>query len=139
MKRVITTAAVMGFALMFSNSTFATQGRGQGRGSAGARPGSNPGNRPTNNDRSEPPRSNNKDFDGFKNYGQYVAARHVSENLGIRFADLRSSMVGGHRSLGEAIHALRPDLNKDAVKAATKKAEAAAKQAEAKGEKKQSK
>jgi hypothetical protein len=138
----------MGFALLLSNNTFAMQGRGQGRGPAGARAGSNPGafpgNRP-NDARSEPSPSNNKpesagksadhrretevpkNFDGFKNRGQYVAARHVSENLGIRYTDLRSSMVNGHRSLGEAIHELRPDLSKDAVKAATKKAEAAAK------------
>ena len=31
---------------------------------------------------------------GFKNWGQFVAAVHVSNNLGIPFADLKSRMTG---------------------------------------------
>jgi hypothetical protein len=31
---------------------------------------------------------------GFKNFGQFVAAVNVSNNLGIRFADLKASMTG---------------------------------------------
>ena len=31
---------------------------------------------------------------GFKNWGQFVAAAHVSNNLGIPFADLKSRMTG---------------------------------------------
>jgi hypothetical protein len=31
---------------------------------------------------------------GFKNWGQFVAAVHVSNNLGIPFADLKAKMTG---------------------------------------------
>ena len=31
---------------------------------------------------------------GFKNWGQFVAAAHVSNNLGIPFADLKARMTG---------------------------------------------
>jgi hypothetical protein len=49
---------------------------------------------------------------GFKNLGQFVAAVHVSKNLGIPFADLKSKMVGPpEESLGKAIHALKPDAD----------------------------
>ena len=41
---------------------------------------------------------------GFKNLGQCIAAMHVSQNLGIPFADLQSRMTGsGAVSLGKAI------------------------------------
>ena len=72
-----------------------------------------------------------KDAMGFKNYGQYVAAKHVSENLGIPFADLKASMVNGNLSLGDSIQKLRPALSKQQVQAETKQAEAAGKKAEA--------
>jgi len=51
--------------------------------------------------------------DGFKNLGQFVAAVHVSKNLGISFADLKTRMVDG-ASLGSAIKTLKPEANADA-------------------------
>jgi glucose/arabinose dehydrogenase len=54
---------------------------------------------------------------GFKNQGQFIAALHVSKNLNIPFADLKSEMTGkDHDSLGQAIHQLRPTT--DATSAA---------------------
>lgn len=47
---------------------------------------------------------------GFKNLGQCVAAIHVSHNLDIPFADLKSKITGGD-SLGKAIEALKPSAN----------------------------
>ena len=47
---------------------------------------------------------------GFKNLGQFVAAVHVSHNLGISFNDLKAKMIGGD-NLGEAIHSLDPNVN----------------------------
>ena len=44
---------------------------------------------------------------GFRNLGEFVAAVHVSKNLGIPFADLKDKMMAGG-SLGNAIQALRP-------------------------------
>jgi len=76
-----------------------------------------------------------KDTHGFKNYGEYVAAQHVAENLNIPggIDALRNLMMGdGGVSLGKAIHQLRPDLSQQSVDAEVKKAEAAAKKAEAK-------
>jgi hypothetical protein len=58
---------------------------------------------------------------GFKNLGQCVAAIHVSHNLGIPFADLKSKLTGPNsESLGKAIQALKPSSNSTAEK---KKAE----------------
>jgi hypothetical protein len=49
---------------------------------------------------------------GFRNQGQFIAALHVSKNLGIPFIDLKSAMTGDNRlSLGQAIHQLRPTAN----------------------------
>jgi hypothetical protein len=48
---------------------------------------------------------------GFKNQGQFIAALHVSRNLGIPFADLKKDMVTNDRSLGQAIQHLRPGAN----------------------------
>jgi hypothetical protein len=63
---------------------------------------------------------------GFKNLGQFVAAVHVSHNLGIPFDQLKAKMTGpGAESLGKAIHELKPDAN---TKAETKKAETEAHQ-----------
>lgn len=46
---------------------------------------------------------------GFRNWGQFVAAVHVSHNLGIPFADLKAKMTGTNpMSLGQAIQMLRP-------------------------------
>ena len=71
---------------------------------------------------------------GFKNQGQFIAALHVSRNLGIPFADLKTAMTGIRpttttgtpggtttgtstptsqttMSLGQAIKKLRPSAN----------------------------
>jgi hypothetical protein len=77
-----------------------------------------------------------KDSNGFKNYGQYVAATQVSKHLNIPLADLKKAMVNDNLSLGEAIHKLKPTLSTKQVEAETKKAEAAAKKAEAEATKK---
>lgn len=59
---------------------------------------------------------------GFKSLGEFVAAAHVSQNLGIPFSDLKAKMTAG-RSLGEAIHELRPGVDhKTAAKKAKEQA-----------------
>jgi hypothetical protein len=82
------------------------EGRGRGRGRGNA--------------------SNSRDADGFKNYGQMVAARHVSENLGIDFDKLKTLMTGDNpKSLGQAIQEVRPGADASAeVTKAEKQAEA---------------
>jgi uncharacterized membrane protein YdfJ with MMPL/SSD domain len=46
---------------------------------------------------------------GFKNQGQFLAALHVSRNLGIPFSKLRTDMTGDkHLSLGQSIQDLKP-------------------------------
>ena len=63
---------------------------------------------------------------GYKNLGQFVAAVHVSHNLGIPFDQLKAKMIGPPaESLGKAIHALKPDANS---KTETKTAQKQAKQ-----------
>src|SRR5579859_2740764 len=58
---------------------------------------------------------------GFKNLGQFVAAVHVSHNLGIPFDQLKAKMLGPpSMSLGKAIQALKPTAN---AKAELKKAQ----------------
>jgi hypothetical protein len=60
------------------------------------------------------------DASGFKNFGQFMAAVHVSHNLGIPFSDLQTKMTGPNAvSLGKAIQELKPDAD---AKAETKKA-----------------
>jgi hypothetical protein len=51
---------------------------------------------------------------GFRNLGQFVAAAHVSNNLGIPFTELKTRMVTQNRSLGQAIQELRPNANASA-------------------------
>src|SRR5712691_7251573 len=52
------------------------------------------------------------DASGFKNFGQFVAAVHVSHNLGIPFSDLRAKMTGPKAiSLNKAIQELKPDAD----------------------------
>jgi hypothetical protein len=53
----------------------------------------------------------NQAASGFKNQGQFIAALHVSQNLGIPFADLKKEMVTNHSSLGQSIQKLRPGAN----------------------------
>ena len=63
-----------------------------------------------------------KDAQGFKNYGQFVAAQHVSENLGIDFDKLKALMTGDNpKSLGQAIQELRPDVDANAEAAKAEK------------------
>jgi hypothetical protein len=63
---------------------------------------------------------------GFKNLGQFVAAVHVSKNLGIPFEDLKGKMTGpDSQKLGKAIHQLKPEVN---AKAEAKEANKEAKQ-----------
>ena len=57
---------------------------------------------------------------GFKNFGQFVAAVHVSHNLDIPFVDLQAKMTGPNAvSLGKAIQELKPSAD---PKSETKKA-----------------
>jgi hypothetical protein len=130
--------------LVFSVSTvmLATQ-RGQGGGEAPA-VGASSATGSTQDHRHNPSVSTDhkadttgqKDSNGFKNYGQYVAATQVSKHLNIPLADLKKAMVNDNLSLGEAIHKLKPTLSTKQVEAETKKAEAAAKKAEAEAKKK---
>jgi len=62
------------------------------------------------------------DAGGFKNFGEFVSAVHVSHNLGIPFLELKAKMMGpGAMSLGKAIQALDPsaDSKSETKKAAT--------------------
>lgn len=57
---------------------------------------------------------------GFEHLGQFVAAVHVSHNLGIPFDQLKAKTVGPSAvSLGQAIRELKPNVNarEEAVKA----------------------
>ena len=47
---------------------------------------------------------------GFKNLGDFVSAAHVSRNLNIPFAEIKTRMTNG-QNLGEAIHELKPDAD----------------------------
>lgn len=61
---------------------------------------------------------------GFKNEGQFLAALHASKNLNIPFNQLKGRLTGdGNTSLGQAIHALRPDLSETDVRDAARRAE----------------
>lgn len=44
---------------------------------------------------------------GFKNQGQFLAALHVSRNLGIPFSSLKQDMTGRKLSLGQSIQDLK--------------------------------
>ena len=75
---------------------------------------------------------------GFKNWGQFVAAVHVSNNLSIPFADLKTAMTGiplgttvpatTPMSLGQAIQSFKGTTkrNADEIRTEVKKAEDAA-------------
>jgi hypothetical protein len=61
---------------------------------------------------------------GFKNQGQFVAALHVAQNLGIPFADLKARMTGENPiSLGKTIQELRPEMPSEEVQVTVKRAE----------------
>ncbi len=55
----------------------------------------------------------NESAAGFKNLGQFIAAAHVSKNLGINFDELKNEMTNpdSPKSLGKAIRQLRPDVS----------------------------
>src|SRR6516162_4379296 len=54
---------------------------------------------------------------GFRNQGEFIAALHVAQNLGIPFDQLKADLTQAHPdSLGQAVHALRPDLSRSTVK-----------------------
>lgn len=71
------------------------------------------------------------DASGFKNFGQFVAAVHVSHNLGIPFPELQAKMTGSNAvSLGKAIQELKPDANaKDEARKANQQADSDVKNA----------
>ena len=107
-------------------------GRPDGAGNPGARGGGNGrgrSNQPTpdgetagRGGRGANPNGNTRDTEGFRNYGQLVAARHVSENLGIDFDKLKTLMTGDNaKSLGQAIQELRPDVDANAEAAKAEK------------------
>lgn len=60
---------------------------------------------------------------GFRNLGQFVAAVHVSHNLGIPFNQLKTAMQTNGDNLGKAIHTLNPNISKKESKSEAKKAE----------------
>lgn len=70
---------------------------------------------------------------GFDDITHFVAAVHASHDLGIPFTDLRCTELGGKycspetkaksRNLESAILSLKPGMNKDTAKTATKTAE----------------
>ena len=65
----------------------------------------------------------NSAADGFKNFGQFVSAVQVSKNLNIPFDQLKMKTTGSEaKSLGDAIHELRPNLSRNQVKDAIKAA-----------------
>jgi hypothetical protein len=49
--------------------------------------------------------------DGFRNLGQFVAAVNVSNNLGLKFTDLKTRMVDEGMSLGQAIQDVKKTTN----------------------------
>jgi hypothetical protein len=51
----------------------------------------------------------------FRNLGQFVAAVNVSNNLGLKFTDLKTRMVDQHMSLGQAIQDVRGGTDSQTV------------------------
>jgi hypothetical protein len=65
---------------------------------------------------------------GFKKQNHFIAALHASRNLGIPFHELKTRMTGDDRmSLKDAVHELRPAMEKDELKFEVKRAEKQAK------------
>ena len=53
---------------------------------------------------------------GFRNEGQFYAALHASKNLNIPFDQLKAQVIGNDAvSLGQAIHAVKPELSEDEI------------------------
>ncbi len=69
---------------------------------------------------------------GFKNFGQFVAAVHVSHNLAVSFQDLKALMIAPkNESLGQAVKSLKPAASSSEVKEAENEAKADLKEADA--------
>ena len=51
---------------------------------------------------------------GFANQGQFIAAVHVSHNLGIPFNEVKTKALSDGGSLGTAIHSLKPSADAEA-------------------------
>ncbi len=62
---------------------------------------------------------------GFRNEGQFIATLHASKDLGIPFDQLKAKMMGSNppMKLGQAIHALKPNLSEKEVDQVADKAE----------------
>ena len=138
----INLSVALSVSLLFVGTSFALQRGGQGRASApsprvvsGNRSLGNPatsnsaanqtsaGHQTSNSENA----ANSRDTHGFKNYGQYVAAQHVSEHLGISLDALKAKMTGENpESLGKAIQDITGLPESEAATEA-KKAEQAAK------------
>ena len=56
---------------------------------------------------------------GFRNQGQFIAALHASQNLGVSFTDLKTQMVDNGFSLGQSIQKVKGTTPTDATTAAT--------------------
>ena len=65
---------------------------------------------------------------GFKNLGLFVAAVHVSHNLGIPFDQLKTTMLSNGDNLGKAIHTLNPQITTKQSKSEARKAQKEARQ-----------
>lgn len=62
---------------------------------------------------------------GFATQDEFVAAVHASRNLGVSFRDLRTYIVTDEMNLGQAIRALKPNVNvRRELRRAHKQAEA---------------
>lgn len=62
---------------------------------------------------------------GFRNLGQFIAAVHAANNLGLPFDQIKAKMVSEGLSLGRAIRALKPEVDADAE---ARRAQAAARE-----------
>jgi hypothetical protein len=76
-----------------------------------------------------PPRTTLMDAaTGFKNERQFIAAMHLSRNLDIPFAQIKTRMTGEHHmSLNDSLRDIRPEMTKHVLKAEVNKAEDQAK------------
>jgi hypothetical protein len=69
---------------------------------------------------------------GFKTEGQFIAALHAAKELGIPFDQLKMEIMSTNppMKLGQAIHALKPNLTEKEIDKVTDKAEKEAKEDE---------
>ena len=58
---------------------------------------------------------------GFRNEGQFISTAEVSHNLNLPFSDLKDRITAG-QSLGEAIHAMKPDMSESEARASAQTA-----------------